>query len=37
MGQDLVMTVRPGLKEWPFQCQLVRARPDGQQSASEPV
>jgi hypothetical protein len=37
MGQDLVMTVRPGWKEWPFQCQLVRARPDGQQSASEPV
>jgi len=36
-GQDLVMVVRPGLKEWPFQCQAVRARPDGQQSASEPV
>ena len=36
-GQDLMIVVRPGLKEWPFQCQVVRARPDGQQSASEPV
>jgi len=29
------MIVRPGVKERPFQCQLVMARPDGQQSASE--
>jgi len=23
-----MIVVRPGMKEWPFQCQAVRARPD---------
>ena len=27
--------VRPGMKERPFQCQVVVARPEGQQSMSE--
>jgi hypothetical protein len=37
LTQDLVIVVRPGWKERPFQCQVVLARPDGQQSASEPA